>query len=167
MDPVRWLDEREAKAWRGLQFMQIRFEAELSRQLATESSLSLPDFVVLVALTDQPDGRLRAFELARELGWDKTRLSHHLKRMITRGLVEKQTCATDRRGYFVAITAHGRHEIETVAPGHVATVRRLFVDRTTADELDTIITVTNRVLAHLDGEHGVRPGRGTGELPLA
>lgn len=149
MDDVQWLDEQEASAWRGLQFMQMRLEAELSRQLAAESSLSLQDYVVLVALTDQPEDRLRAFELARTVGWDKTRLSHHLKRMLERRLVEKQQCPTDRRGYFVAITAHGRAELSAAAPGHVATVRRLFLDLVDDDELSVLVDVTARVLAKL------------------
>ncbi|MFA9429143.1 MarR family winged helix-turn-helix transcriptional regulator [Egicoccus sp. AB-alg2] len=149
MDQVQWLDEHEATAWRGLQFMQMRLEAALARQLSAESSLSLQDFMVLVALTDHPDGRLRAFELANTLGWDKTRLSHHLKRMSARDLVEKQTCPTDRRGYFVAVTVDGREAIRNAAPGHVATVRRLFLDLVSDDELETIIRVTSRVLDRL------------------
>ncbi|HVL99849.1 MAG TPA: MarR family winged helix-turn-helix transcriptional regulator [Egibacteraceae bacterium] len=157
MQQVQWLNEREATAWRGLQAMQMRLEAALSRQLAAESSLSLQDFVVLVALTDYPDGRLRAFELARTLGWDKTRLSHHLKRMLDRGLVDKQACPTDRRGYFVAVTAQGREAIEAAAPGHVATVRRLFLDLVADDELETIIRVTTRVLDHLSREPDGQP----------
>ena len=157
MPDVRWLDEREAAAWRGLQFMQMRLEAELSRQLAAESSLSLQDYVVLVALTDHPEGRLRAFELARTVGWDKTRLSHHLKRMLERGLVEKQSCPTDRRGYFVAVTEQGRQEIAAVAPGHVATVRRLFLDHVSDDELGAIINVTSRVLEQLASQQAGHP----------
>jgi DNA-binding MarR family transcriptional regulator len=152
MQQVQWLSEREATAWRGLQFMQMRLEAALSRQLSAESSLSLQDYVVLVALTDHPDGRLRAFELANTLGWDKTRLSHHLKRMLNRGLVEKHSCPTDRRGHFVAVTAHGREAIECAAPGHVATVRRLFLDLVNNDELETIINITTRVLDQLSKE---------------
>jgi DNA-binding MarR family transcriptional regulator len=152
MQHVEWLDEREAEAWRGLQFMQLRLEAALARQLSAESSLSLSDFVVLVALTDEPDGRLRAFELASTIGWDKTRLSHHLKRMLGRGLVEKQACPTDRRGHFVAVTDAGRAAIADAAPGHVATVRRLFLDLVSDDELDTLAAVTSRVLDHLSQE---------------
>ena len=97
--------------------MQMRLETELSRQLATDSSLSLQDYVVLVALTDRADQRLRAFELADLIGWDKTRLSHHLKRMIDRGLVAKETCPSDRRGFFIVVTdARAPGEIEDAAP---------------------------------------------------
>ena len=85
MDEVRWLNEREERAWRSLQFMQLRLEGELARQLAADSGLSYPDYLVLVALTDRRDGRMRLFELASVLGWEKSRLSHHVGRMADRG----------------------------------------------------------------------------------
>lgn len=150
MEEVRWLDEREARAWRGLQLMQMRLAAELARRLAADSGLSYQDYLVLVALTDRPEGRLRPFELARDLGWEKSRLSHHLVRMAERGLVTKEECDEDRRGAFVVLTAHGREEIIGAAPGHVEAVRRLFVDRLTPGQLDTIASAAETVLAGLD-----------------
>ena len=104
MDEVRWLDERELRAWRSLQFMQMRLEGELARQLAADSALSYPDYLVLVALTDRPDGRMRLFELAEALGWEKSRVSHQVARMTDRGLVAKKKCDSDRRGAFRSST---------------------------------------------------------------
>jgi len=152
MTDVRWLDEREERAWRALQFMQMRLEAQLARQLANESGLSYPDYVVLVALTDDPHGRLRLFELGEVLGWEKSRLSHHVARMADRRLVTKEKCDSDRRGAYVAITNEGRKEIEAAAPGHVAAVRRLFLDHLTPDELDAITTAADKVLADIDAQ---------------
>jgi DNA-binding MarR family transcriptional regulator len=145
-----WLSEREERAWRSLQFMQMRLEGELARQLAGDSGLSYSDYVALVALTDREDGRLRLFELADVLGWEKSRLSHHIARMVTRGLVTKEKCDDDRRGAYVVVTERGRQQITAAAPGHVATVRRLFVDQLTASQLDTIGEVARIVLAALD-----------------
>ena len=150
MTEVRWLDEHEERAWRALQFMQLRLEGELARQLAADSGLSYPDYVVLVALTDRPDGRLRLFELAAVLGWEKSRASHHVGRMVERGLVTKERCDEDRRGFYVVLTARGRREIEAAAPGHVSAVRRLFVDRLTRRQLDAIADAAEAVLAALD-----------------
>lgn len=126
--------------------MHMRLHAELAHRLAAESSLSYPDYVVLVALTDQPDGRLRPYRLAQDIGWEQSRLSHHVARMTERGLVERVACPSDRRGAFVAVTAAGRREIEAAAPGHVADVRELFIDRLTGEELDVIARVSERVL---------------------
>jgi DNA-binding MarR family transcriptional regulator len=147
---VRWLDEREERAWRALQFMQMRLEGELARQLVADSDLSYPDYLVLVALTDRADGKMRLFELAGVLGWEKSRVSHHVTRMTSRKLVTKEPCDDDRRGAFVAVTKHGRAEIEAAAPGHVAAVRRLFIDRLTDEQLDTIGVASEAVLAALD-----------------
>ncbi len=150
MNEVPWLDERELRAWRSLQFMQMRLEGELARQLTADSSLSYPDYLVLVALTDRPDGRMRLFELGEVLGWEKSRLSHHVARMADRQLVKKEKCDSDRRGAFVVVTKRGRNEIEAAAPGHVTAVRRLFVDRLTPDQLDAIGKAADIVLAALD-----------------
>jgi DNA-binding MarR family transcriptional regulator len=152
MAEVRWLDEREARAWRALQAMQMRLEAALSRQLAEESELSLSDYAVLVSLTDRPDGRLRLFELGQEIGWEKSRLSHHVARMAGRGLVKKEICDSDRRGAVVVVTKKGCKVIEAAAPGHVAEVRRLVVDRLSPDELDTIAHAAETILAALATE---------------
>ena len=154
MERVRWLTAREERAWRALQFMQMRLEAALARRLAAESGLSYPDYLVLIALTDVPDGRLRPFELGRVRGWAKSRLSHQVTRMAERGLVEKQACDSDRRGAYVAVTARGRTEIAAAAPGHVRAVRALFLDHVTADELDVIATVAERVLTAMADDAG-------------
>ena len=152
MSETRWLDAREARAWRTLQMMQMRLDGELARLLTAESGLSYQDYTVLVALTAQPEGRMRAFELGAILGWEKSRLSHHVRRMAERGLVKKDKCASDRRGSFVAVTAAGRKEIEAAAPGHVTAVRQLFVDRLTGDQLDAIADVAETVLAGLEAQ---------------
>jgi DNA-binding MarR family transcriptional regulator len=150
MGETRWLDAREARAWRAMQMMQMRLDGELARQLAAESGLSYQDYTVLVALTAQPEGRMRAFELGALLGWEKSRLSHHVQRMAERGLVKKEKCASDRRGSYVSVTAAGRKEIEAAAPGHVTAVRQLFVDRLTPDQLDAIADAAELVIAGFD-----------------
>jgi DNA-binding MarR family transcriptional regulator len=134
--------------------MQMRLTGELARRLAADSGLSYQDYVVLVALTDQPDGRLRLYELGQTLGWEKSRLSHHVARMDARGLVKKEPCETDRRGAFVIVTRHGRREIEAAAPGHVTTVRELFLDRLTPSQLEALADAAEAVLAGLAGMDG-------------
>jgi DNA-binding MarR family transcriptional regulator len=149
MSATRWLDDREQAAWRALQRMQMHLDARLARQLAVESGLSYPDYVVLVALTDQPEGRLRLGELAGALAWEKSRASHHVARMTARGLVAKEPCDADRRGAWVVVTPEGRAEIGAAAPGHVRAVRELFVDRLTPEQLDAVRSAAEAVLEGL------------------
>ena len=152
MTEVRWLDEHEQRAWRTLQFMQLRLAGRLAADVAATSDLSYADYLVLVALSEQPGGRARLFELAEALGWEKSRLSHQVARMAGRGLVKKERCDGDRRGAFVVFSAPGRRAIEAAAPHHVAMVRRLFIDPLTPGELDAITSAAEKVLAVLDAE---------------
>ena len=96
----RWLTDDEQRAWRGLIQMTSRLDARLNRELQQSSGLSLADYDVLVLLTEAADGRLRVFEIAEELHWEQSRLSHHLARMQRR-----------RRAYFPpgSVTAVVRH----------------------------------------------------------
>ena len=123
MAEPRWLDEREARAWRGFLRMQSELR-RVARQLQQEAGLSAADYEVLVSLSEAPGGRLRVFELGGATQWEKSRLSHHLTRMEHRGLVRRMPCPTDNRGANVVLT-DGPSAIEAAAPRHVEHVRKL------------------------------------------
>ena len=147
---TRWLSEPEQRAWRGLLQMTTRLEAQLNRELQGASGLSLADYDVLVPLSETPQGRLRVFELASDLGWERSRLSHHLTRMQRRGLVTREDCDADRRGAFVVLTDLGRTAIDQAAPAHVDTVRRLVFDGLSSEQVAAVQAVTESVLRRLD-----------------
>lgn len=145
-----WLDDRQQRIWRAWLRLNRDLPAALARELQESSDLSMADFEVLVNLTDVPDGRLRISELASSMTWERSRVSHHLKRMEARGLVDRAGCPEDRRGSFVGITLAGRAAIEAAAPGHVDAVRRHVVDALTDEELTTLGELTDKLLARLD-----------------
>jgi len=149
MSEMRWLDEREARAWRGYTRMQVQLAARLHRNLLRATGLSLPDYEVLVHLSEAPEGRLRSFQLSAALQWEKSRLSHHLTRMQRRGLVVRRECETDGRGAFVVLTPAGRTAIEAAAPAHVADVRAALIDALTPAQLDALVEITDAVLARM------------------
>jgi DNA-binding MarR family transcriptional regulator len=143
-----WLSEEERAAWKGLSLMMLQLNLRLSQGLAA-SGLSLQDYTVLAHLADSPDGQRRVVELGRDLGWEKSRISHHIRRMAERGLVRKQPCPSDQRGSFVVITPTGRAAAKAAAPAHVAQVRELFIDVLSPTQLAAIERVAGRVLAQL------------------
>ena len=147
-EDVRWLDPHEQAVWRRWLFSQRHLMVQLTRSLAEESGLSMPDYEVLVMLTDTPEGRVRMAALADLLEWERSRLSHHIRRMEARGLVERRECQEDGRGAFVGITPLGQRTIERAAPGHVTAVRRFFIDRLGPDGVDALETA----LARLDAQ---------------
>jgi DNA-binding MarR family transcriptional regulator len=141
-----WLSPKQQRVWREWLAMNAQLPAALHKQLQQDSGLSLPDFDVLVQLTEAPEEKVRIMPLANALGWERSRLSHHIKRMESRDLVERQECSDDGRGAFVVLTPTGREAIERAAPEHARTVRELVFDSLTDDELDVLTQITNNVL---------------------
>ena len=119
MERVRWLTDDEQRAWRGLMVMQDRLGEYLERQLRRHFGISNADYQVLAHLSEADDGRLRSFELAALLRWEKSRLSQQLSRMEQRELVTKERCLTDHRGAIAIITPRGADLIATAARQHV------------------------------------------------
>lgn len=147
-----WLDDDQQRAWRGWLALSARLPGALARDLQQHSDLSLPDFDVLVQLSESAQGRVRFSGLATALAWQRSRLSHHVARMAGRGLVQRVECDDDGRGAFVEITTAGRSAIETAAPGHVATVRRLVFDALDPEQVRLLEELTGTLLQRLDAE---------------
>ncbi|WP_240649484.1 MarR family winged helix-turn-helix transcriptional regulator [Streptomyces sp. Z26] len=158
MDPdTPWLSTEQQRVWRNWLRMNTELSAALHRRLQADSDLSLPDYDVLVQLTDTAEARVRVLDLARALRWERSRLSHHVKRMEGRGLVRREEVPGDGRGAYVALTSHGRTVIERAAPAHVRTVRGLVVDAVTDAELAALGAVVDKVLARLAAAEETAP----------
>ena len=124
-----------------------------------ESGLSGADYEVLALLSDHDGDRMPAHELRNALGWEKSRLSHQVRRMQKDGLISREPNPDDARSTMVCLLPAGRAAIEKAAPGHVADVRRVFVDLFSPAELDTLTALNERILRHLaDNDHS--PTRG-------
>ena len=129
-----WLSDDEQRVWRTYLRMSSLLPAALNRELQQDSGLTLPEYEVLVQLSETPLHRLRPFQICEALNWEQSRLSHQLTRMQHRGLVAREECEADGRGAFVVLTAAGADAIRSAAPGHVAAVRRLVFDRLGDDQ---------------------------------
>jgi DNA-binding MarR family transcriptional regulator len=151
-DESPWLPAEAQQLWRRWLRLNALLPGVLHRELQADAGLSLPDFDVLVQLTDSPEGRVRVSDLARGLHWERSRVSHHITRMERRGLVRREECRDDGRGAWVMLTEQGRAVIEQAAPAHVATVRRLVFDALTPQEAQVMAEVIEKVLARLEGE---------------
>jgi DNA-binding MarR family transcriptional regulator len=145
----RWLNDDQQRFWRLYVDFQRHLERVLHRELLADAGLSSPEFAVLVSLSETPTGQLRARDLCRELGWDRTRLSHLVARMERRGLVRRRACADDARGSIVEITDDGRRAITDAAPAHAEAVRRYLIDVLDDDEMAIMTGVFGRVLEGL------------------
>ena len=145
-----WLSDAEQVQWRRFRAMQDRLMGRLAAHLQAEAGLSMPDYDVLVPLSEAPGGRLRSTELLSATCWEKSRLAHHLTRMEKRGLVAREARADDSRYSDVLLTRQGRAAVVAAAPKHVAHVRTWFVEALTPEELAILGELSDKITERLD-----------------
>lgn len=126
LDRMEWLTDEQQRIWRDYLAMTSRLHTAMHRQLQQDCELSLSDYDVLVALSER--GSMRINELGELIGWEQSRLSHQLRRMRGRGLVDREGDDDDRRGATVTLTDAGLAALRTAAPGHVDLVRTVVFD---------------------------------------
>jgi DNA-binding MarR family transcriptional regulator len=147
-DDTRWLSDEEQRAWGSY----IRLAKMLMRQLDRDLhpfGLSTNDYEILVELSEAPGNRLRMTELADLTAQSRSRLSHQITRMEVKGLVRREGCEGDKRGTFAVITSRGMATIERVAPSHVESVRRHFMDHIPPEYLGVLTDAYQPVLDRL------------------
>ncbi|HET7328264.1 MAG TPA: MarR family transcriptional regulator [Nocardioidaceae bacterium] len=135
---TRWLNTGQQRAWRAYMLGTTQLMAQLDRDLNAEHGLSLPEYEILVRLSEAPELRMRMAELADSLNHSRSRLTHTVARMEIAGLVTRESCGTDRRGVYAFLTEAGVQRLADAAPVHVAGVRRYLVDAMSAEDLEAV-----------------------------
>ena len=114
-----------------------------------DSGLSGSDYPILVALHEADTPTLRSSELANRIGWERSRLSHHLARMERRGLLSRTPHRGDNRGWDISLTISGRQTYLGATAAHSRAVRQNFVDLLTKDQLDQLGDIMELIDDHL------------------
>lgn len=135
--------------WRAFIETADVLRSRLASRLQDESELSSGDYQVLLALSEAEGRQLRSSELAAQIGWERSRLSHHLGRMQSRGLVARTRCADDPHGVDVTISETGLQAFRAGSVPHLRAVRELFLDALSPAELTQIDGVTRSLQRHL------------------
>lgn len=144
---MEWLNDEQQRIWRNYLAMVSRLHTAMHRQLQQDCELSLSDYDVLVALAER--GPMRIHELGELIGWEQSRLSHQLRRMRGRGLVDREGDGDDRRGATVGLTEAGRAALYAAAPGHVELVRSVVFDGLSEAQQQAFGAAVEAVLARL------------------
>ncbi|WP_062212362.1 MarR family winged helix-turn-helix transcriptional regulator [Streptomyces sp. NBRC 109706] len=150
---TRWLTEEEQRAWRTHLEVTRLLVHQLERDLQP-FGLTMNDYEILVNLSESDGRRMRMSDLAAATLQSKSRLSHQVTRMEKAGLVRREHCDSDKRGLFAVLTEHGWDTMREVAPHHVASVRRHFVDLLAADDLAALDRALRPVADHLHQRRG-------------
>jgi DNA-binding MarR family transcriptional regulator len=142
---VAWLDREQQRSWRAFLVGTTLLMDRLDRDLREQHHLSLPEYEILVRLSEADTNRMRMAVLADSVSHSRSRVTHTVARMEAAGLVVRDPCLSDGRGVEAVITDHGRATLAEAAPTHVAGVRRLLVDLVDERDFEAVGRVFNAV----------------------
>ncbi|GAA1124549.1 MarR family winged helix-turn-helix transcriptional regulator [Kribbella jejuensis] len=149
---TRWLDDAEMTAWVRLAAVLELLPGVLDSQLRRDADLTHFEYYVMAMLSEAPKRTLRMTALAQRTNATLPRLSHVVKRLEDRGLIERFPCPQDARATNARLTATGWKKIKATAPGHVETVRRHVIDVLTPEQITQLAGIAGAILESVDPE---------------
>lgn len=129
------LNDYEMRLWRTWWQVRQRMDAVLESDFQRSASISGSDFAVLVALSEVPGFSLRSRDLGKELDWERSRVSHHLRRMEQRGFIVRRPTSEDGRGVVAELAPEGWAVLAKASSSHVRLVRRMVFDALGGEDL--------------------------------
>ena len=149
VEAERAISAEQELGWRRYYRMQTQLLRVLNRELTQETGLSEADYEVLITLLESADQTLRARDIRAALIWEKSRLSHQLRRMEERGLLRRDDCVEDARGAMVIMTAAGREVIQQAGCARLRAVNDHLIEVLSEDQFQALADISQTVLTHL------------------
>jgi DNA-binding MarR family transcriptional regulator len=143
---VQWSDPHAA-AWIGLLETHKRLTRELEAELDAEHSLSISGLELLSRLARAEGGAMRLSALAEASGLSLSRVSRIIDGLEARGLVERRPDPHDTRAKNAWVTPAGVDLLRAALKTHFAGVERLFFDRISEQDVETLARVFDRFRA--------------------
>ena len=139
------LSARELAAWRGMLATHANLIARLDAELERDHGLPLTSYEVLMYLGDADGNKLRMGELADKLLLSRSGITRLADRLERQGLIARERCTDDGRGFNALLTDAGRELLAVARPAHLAGVRRHFLDRLSPDEIEVLGGIWGRL----------------------
>lgn len=147
---TEWLDDEQLATWVKLVAVVELLPGVLDTQLRRDAGLTHFEYFVLAMLSEADEHTLRMTALAQRTNATLSRLSHVVRRLEDRDLVERFPCPDDGRATNARLTTAGMAEVVAAAPGHVENVRNYIVDALTPDQLTQLGGIADALLRRLD-----------------
>lgn len=154
---TKWLDKDELATWVRLVALMELLPARLDSQLRRDADLTNFEYYVLAMLSDSPDSTLRMTELAAQTNATLPRLSHVVRRLESRDLIERLPSERDRRATNVRLTDTGRAKLIDTAPTHVEYVREHVIDALSTEQVAQLSEIAEAILTRLDPDGAMTP----------
>lgn len=149
----RLLTESQMRAWRAFLGASTLVSARLNHELDEAAAISMYEYEILVRLFESEAGRVRMSQLADQVSYSRSRLTHTVGRLERAGYVLRSSCPNDRRGVYAHLTKAGYEFLAQTAPIHLDGVRRHLINRFTPSELATLTELLEKITTDADLAH--------------
>lgn len=147
---TEWLSRDQQLSWRAYLLGTTLLMDRLDRDLGEGHDLSLPEYEILVRLSESSDRSLRMAGLAESVKSSRSRITHTIARMERKGLVTRQQCPSDGRGVIAHLTDQGYAALVKAAPAHVSSVRSALIGVVSDEDFAAVGRVFAAVADHLE-----------------
>lgn len=118
------IDSSLAGEWRELMARHAKVNAALEKELQRAHRLSVTEFEALARLRDSDGDGCRLQQLVEDVHMSQSALSRLVSRLHDEGLVDRRSCADDRRGIYACITDAGRARLAEAEVTQAAVLER-------------------------------------------
>src|SRR5438094_8901971 len=116
----------------------------LDADLLREQGMAMSEYSALMFLSEAPGLRLRMGDLALASALSLSGMSRIVDRLEARGLVRRERCSSDARGWEAVLTKDGLDRLQQVWPTHLASVRRHVIDHVQSLDLPAVTAALQR-----------------------
>jgi DNA-binding MarR family transcriptional regulator len=147
-----WLSTEQQRVWRAILGGTTVLMDRLDRDLRTQHGLSMPEYEILVRLSEAPGRAIRMAELADAVSHSRSRVTHTIARLEREGIVQRGQCSDDGRGVSAVLTDQGFAVLERAAHTHVRGVNDYLIENAGAEDLEAVGRVMQKVVDQLHGK---------------
>lgn len=137
--------ERVPLAWVRLLAAQDALTRPMDQHLRASHGLTIRDYEVLLRLSWAPEGRLTRSELARSVHLTHGGITRLVAGLERAGLLKSASSPSDRRVVYAELTQAGRERFGEAVRTHLEDVRRMFTERFSPAELETLADLLGRL----------------------
>jgi DNA-binding MarR family transcriptional regulator len=117
----------------------------MNAQLVADHGLTINQYEALLHLARAEERRMRRVDLADRLILTASGVTRLLDGLEQAGYVDRDSCASDRRVTYAVLTDAGLAKLKEASTSHVADIRSYFESRFSAEELDQLVALLDRL----------------------
>jgi DNA-binding MarR family transcriptional regulator len=139
------LEGAALEAWRSYLQSHASILRALNAELVAEQGMTTRDYEVMLYLAQATERKLPMSALAESTMLTRSGITRLVDGLVETGLIERVSCPNDARVSYAQLTDVGYEKLREAGCSHIASIRRLFLEHFTAEEVDRLAELLSRL----------------------